>query len=91
MQTWFKPLQNGDWAVCFLNRSQSPKNISIDWKQLIVNDDLSGSVLNATKITYQLRDLWAKSNAGTTAKIFNATLPGHDVILLRLSKMFVLK
>ena len=86
MQTWVKPLQGGDWAICFINRSQSPMNIAIDWKQMHVVDDLSRSELNTANTTFNLRDLWTKKNAGTTLKSFNATVPAHDVILLRLSK-----
>jgi alpha-galactosidase len=86
VQTWLKPLQNGDWAVCFINRSLSPKDLLIDWKQMIVNDNLSAMELNAVKNNYQVRDVWAKNNVGTTAKPFKAVLPAHDVIVLRLTK-----
>jgi alpha-galactosidase len=86
LQTWFKPLKNGDWAVCFINRSQTPKALAIDWKQMMVHDELSGSEFNAVSTVYQWRDFWTKANKGTTAKAFNATLGGHDVILLRMSK-----
>jgi alpha-galactosidase len=86
VQTWLKPLQNGDWAVCFINRSSTPKDLLIDWKQMIVNDNLSAMELNAVKNNYQVRDVWSKNNTGTTAKPFKAIVPGHDAIVLRLTK-----
>jgi alpha-galactosidase len=35
---------------------------------------------------YRLRDLWAKKDVGTTAKPLSATVPGRDVLMLRLKK-----
>ncbi|MDP4261213.1 MAG: glycoside hydrolase family 27 protein [Bacteroidota bacterium] len=86
VQTWLKPLKNGDWAVCFLNRSLSSKDLSIDWKQMTVADNLSGTELNAVKNNYRVRDIWLKQNRGTTANPFKTTVPAHDVIVLRLAK-----
>jgi alpha-galactosidase len=86
VETWLKPLQNGDWAVCFLNRSLSPKALAIDWKQLVVTDTVSSAILDPVKNIYQLRDVWTKQNTGSTAKPFNTIVPAHDVIMLRLSK-----
>jgi alpha-galactosidase len=86
VQTWFKPLLNGGWAVCFLNRSLSPKDLLIDWKQMTVTDNLSSAEFNAVKNNYQVRDIWARQNTGTTAKPFKTTVPAHDVIMLRLTK-----
>lgn len=86
LQTWFKPLQNGDWAVCFINRSLAYKDLVIDWKQLTVNDPLSAREFNTAKNNYQVHNLWSKQNMGTTAATFRAKLPAHDVIVLRLNK-----
>ena len=47
LETWFKPLSNGDWAVCFVNRSAQPQKINFDWKNENVNDTLSNRQLNA--------------------------------------------
>ncbi|MEI9958934.1 MAG: hypothetical protein WDM90_22070 [Ferruginibacter sp.] len=64
VQTWLKPLQNGDWAVCFLNRSSTPKSILHDWKKAVVYDSLSTKELNTTKSVYKLKDLWTKKRIG---------------------------
>jgi alpha-galactosidase len=86
VETWFKPLNGGDWAVCFVNRSAQPQKINFDWKNENVNDTLSSRQLNAASTTYKIMDLWTKNNTSTTAKTFNATVPSHDVVMLRLKK-----
>lgn len=86
METWFKPLSDGGWAVCFLNRGSNPQKISFDWKSENVTDDVYNKQLNASFTTYAIKDIWAKKGAGTTAKAFEATIPAHDVVMLRLSK-----
>ncbi|MFL5771509.1 MAG: glycoside hydrolase family 27 protein [Flavisolibacter sp.] len=84
VEVWIKPLKNNEWAVCFLNRSNSPRQFSFDWQKEIVNDTLSNRILDASKTNFSLRDLWLKKEAGNTKKIFSATIPAHDVIMYRL-------
>jgi len=87
VETWFKPLKGGDWAVTFLNRSKSPKQLSFNWKTEQVVDDLNKLSLNASSTLYTLRDVWTKKIVGTTNKELKASLPAHDVIMFRLSKV----
>ncbi len=86
LETWFKPLGNGDWAVCFVNRSAQVQKINFDWKNENVNDTLSNRQLNSSTTTYKIMDVWMKKNSLTTAKPFAATVASHDVIMLRLMK-----
>lgn len=85
VEIWMKPLKGDDWAVCFLNRSVVAKQVDFNWKTETVNDTVSKRMLNATA-TYSLRDLWTKKETGTTAQPLKATVPAHDVLMLRLSK-----
>jgi alpha-galactosidase len=85
LETWFKALSNGDWAVCFLNRSAELQKINFDWKSENVNDTLSSRQLNAATTTYKIMDLWTKKNQSAT-KAFSATVASHDVVMLRLIK-----
>jgi len=87
VEIWFKPLAKGDWAMCVLNRSRAPQKISFDWKTEAVADSLSGRDANFATTTYRLRNLWTKKDAGNTKKTLNATVPSHDVLMLRLRKM----
>ena len=85
LETWAKPLSNGGWAICFLNRDNKPKPITFNWKTEDIMDTVSKQQMNAGTV-YKIRDVWTKKAAGTTAKPFTATVPPHDVVLLRLSK-----
>jgi alpha-galactosidase len=60
VETWFKPLSNGDWAVCFLNRTKKPVNVEFDWKAQKVYDELSKRDLNASMIEYDILNIWTK-------------------------------
>ena len=86
VDVWFKPLEKGDWAMCFLNRSKEAKKVSFDWKNEKVNDDISGRSTQFSKIIYNIKDLWSKKNIGTTEKTLNEIVPGHDVLMLRLKR-----
>jgi alpha-galactosidase len=86
LETWFKPLSDGGWAVCFLNRANASQKIIFDWKNENVVDTVFNKQLNATSVTYSIKDIWSKKNDGTTEKAFEAEVPAHDVIFLRLSK-----
>jgi alpha-galactosidase len=86
LQTWLKPLQGGDWAVCFVNRGAVQKNISFDWKNNLVTDSVSKQVFNAGTTVYKIQDAWTDKIAGTTNTVLKATLAPHDVLMLRLNK-----
>ena len=86
VETWLKPLQNGDWAVCFLNRKSTPQQINFNWADNIVDDKLSNRNLNTKTNTYKLRNIWTKKDVGDTKRLLNITVPPRDVVMLRLSK-----
>jgi len=84
VETWFKPLKDGEWAVCFLNRSEKPTTISFDWNTNVY-DNLSKRNLEAVNTKYKIMDVWTKQNLGKTKKTLEQEIPGHDVLMLRLS------
>jgi alpha-galactosidase len=86
LEAWVKPLSHGDWAVCFLNRSGGVKKATIDWARYFIHDDLSQAVLDANHAVYTIRDLWNKTNLGTTQKRLNVEVLPEDVLMLRLTK-----
>ncbi|WP_298300533.1 glycoside hydrolase family 27 protein [Hydrotalea sp.] len=86
IETWLKPLQNGDWAVCFLNRSTKPLSFEMNWKEKPIYDSVSKATLDATKKTYQLFNIWTKATEGNTNNAYKDTVDGHDVVMLRLRK-----
>jgi alpha-galactosidase len=86
VEIWFKPLVGGDWAVTFLNRSATPRSVSFGWAQETVADTLSKRDAQFASTRYQLRNLWTKQAAGTTARPLAATVPAKDVLMLRLHR-----
>jgi alpha-galactosidase len=86
VEIWFKPLTGGDWAVTFLNRGATPRTVSFDWAREAVADSLSKRDAQLASTRYQLRNLWTKQAAGTTARPLAATVPAKDVLMLRLHR-----
>jgi len=86
LEVWVKPLNNDEWAICFLNRSQAPVQVNFNWKDEIITDSISNRTLGANQQTYKIRNLWSHAMQGNTQKPFVAMLPSHDVIMVRLSK-----
>ncbi len=85
VEIWLKPLKNEDWAVCFLNRSKLPSAVDLNWQSEIVRDELSKKSLNPKDHTYQIKNVWTNKLIGTTMKPLKAIVPGHDVLMLKLS------
>jgi alpha-galactosidase len=87
LEIWFKPLDNNEWAVCFLNRRAEPAVVEFDWENQNVVDEIFGYEADFKNVIYSLRDLWKKENIGSTKNSFQATIPSHDVVMLRLKPL----
>ncbi len=86
LEIWFKPLEGGDWAMCFLNRSVGAKKVGFNFQKETVSDSLSGRNADFARTVCTLRNLWSQKDIGSTMKPFEASVPGHDVMMLRLLK-----
>ena len=75
LEVWAKWLQGGDIAVALLNRSRQDKEIGLGWTEL-------GLSANAA---LRVRDLWTGQDHGATKSVFAATVPSHDVVLVRVT------
>lgn len=84
VEIWFKPLINNNWAMCVLNRSTLLKEITFNWKDENVIDELTGLKTDFKNSVYQLKDLWKKTDLGTTNHLLKAEIKGHDVLMLKL-------
>lgn len=73
-QVYLKPLSGGDTAICFFNRGEAPKKLTIQWKDYKINSIL------------KVRDLWAHAERGTTAQPLTITIARHDVAMFRLRR-----
>jgi alpha-galactosidase len=86
VEVWAKPLDGGDLAICFLNRGETAQEVSFDWKAHPIRDDFSKTEFLFDQNDYRIRDLWKKSELGSTAQPLEAEIPSHDVLMLRLSR-----
>ena len=85
LELWLKPLAGDEWAACFLNRDEETKTINFTWTDWYIKDDLKQLVLDLTKDEYRIRNVWTHKDAGTTIKPLQTSIPGHDVLMLRLT------
>lgn len=73
LQVWSKPLaEPGQHAVMLLNRSNTPAQISVDWKQIGLRES-SPAVI---------KELWSGKELGSYSSSFAATVPANDALLL---------
>lgn len=83
IQSWQRPLKNGDIAVVIYNADEKndkdSKTVEFTFQQL-------RDVGLDCKDNMNIRDLWAKKDLGTFTEKYSASLARHDVQLLRLSK-----
>jgi alpha-galactosidase len=73
-EVWAKPLSGGAKAVGLFNRNGYPCPITVNFKEI----GYEGPV--------HVRDLWAHKGRGTLTGSYTATVPGHGVVMIRISK-----
>lgn len=88
LEIWFKPLINEEYAVCFLNRSEDPKALDFDFNQWERVFDPENDWKKYTfEGKYQMVDLWENKVVGTSDKPLKSIIPGHDVLMIKMSKV----
>ncbi|NQX41105.1 alpha-galactosidase [Pedobacter steynii] len=78
LEIWFKPLAEGDYAFCFINRGDKEIQLNQDLKATIRKFKIDGS--------YQVRDLWKHKNIGSTQENIKGKIAAHDALMFRLIK-----
>ena len=73
-EIWERPLADGSKAVGIFNRFDWPQTIEISFRQF----GFKGSV--------KARDIWADKDLGALPAHYKARVPGHGVVLLRVSE-----
>jgi alpha-galactosidase len=86
LETWFRPLSNGEWAVTFLNRSDEPGKVNFDWESKKIEDPHFDYAVDFSEVTYSIEDIWNEKELKNTKKTLKATVAPHDVLTLRLKK-----
>jgi alpha-galactosidase len=74
LEIWVKPLADGSQAVGLFNRSDAALGLQLDSK-------LIGAQPSA-----KLRDLLDHKDLGPIKDLYSTEVPGHGVVLLRVSK-----
>jgi alpha-galactosidase len=73
-EVWARPLADGSKAVGLFNRHAQPMEVRVDFRQLGFNGPV------------RVRDVWSGNSLGTMQGEYQARVPGHGVLLLRVSK-----
>jgi len=73
-QIWVKPLKDGGRTVALLNRSSAPGKISAHFNRLGLRAD-----------SVRVRDLWDHADRGAFGSQYQATVPAHGVVLVRIT------
>jgi alpha-galactosidase len=73
-EIWKKELEGGSLAVGLFNRGEKKGTTGIDWADLQIEGK------------WRVRDLWRQKDLGTYQGRFEAVVPRHGVVLVRLSR-----
>ncbi|NQU88775.1 MAG: glycoside hydrolase family 27 protein [Mariniphaga sp.] len=80
-EVWVKPLDKGNWAVCFLNRKSGPVNFEFNWADHKIKDPDFEYAVDFSKDKFKLFDVWAGKKAGKTNKAVKTQIASHDVLM----------
>jgi len=75
LEVWAKKLTDGSQAVILFNRGQAAGVVAVSWQELGLRFDAE----------LRVRDLWTKQDVGVVKGTFSATVPPHDVVMVRVS------
>jgi regulation of enolase protein 1 (concanavalin A-like superfamily) len=75
-EVWSKLLKDGSQAVILFNRSSSEKRMSVSWQEIGFENDA----------LLRVRDLWQHKDVGYFNDYYSATVPSHDVVIVRVGK-----
>jgi alpha-galactosidase len=84
VDVWIKPLSDGSFAVCFLNRDDYVKSLDFNCRRTATDHDFGKTY--TIDGSYSIYDVWNGTDIGTTEKNIKATLQGHDAVFVILKK-----
>ncbi|MFI1770899.1 glycoside hydrolase family 27 protein [Thalassobellus citreus] len=84
IETWVKPLDNGKWAMVFINMKDVSVTIDFDWKKHEIGDNLNNRNLDTKNKIFTIRDLYNHKNIGDTSTNLKAEIGSHDVLMITL-------
>ena len=87
LEIWAKPLQDGAWALCFVNTGANPYKLNFEWKKHVLKDAVFNKEIAFANTVCSVRNLYSKKDIGTTKKNSQATIGSHDVLLVKLKPL----
>jgi alpha-galactosidase len=72
-EVWTRPLEDGSWAAALFNRGEMPNPVSIAWASMQL------------KRVESVRDLWAHASVKHGDTGFEAVVPPHGVVMVRVT------
>ena len=85
-EVWFKPLENDNFAVAFLNRSDDPYPLEYNLLNKVAFDLEMGRKSYKVTNAYMMRDVWKHKDLGNTKQTIKTVLDPHDILVLKLYK-----
>ena len=78
-EVWARPLFDGTTAVGLFNRGSQPAKVKVSWSDLKREGPPPAS-------GYPVRDLWQHKDLGEQADGYEATVPPHGTVLVKVGK-----
>jgi alpha-galactosidase len=72
-EVWGRKLADGTYAVALFNKQGYPRKVTVNWKKM----ELTGA--------QKVRDIWGRKDLGTFETEFDAEVPAHGVVFLKVS------
>lgn len=75
LEVWVRQLHDGSRAVVLFNRGEAKQDMTLNWTEIGYT----------TEMTATVRDLWQKKDVGRFRGHFTASVPPHDVIMVKVT------
>jgi alpha-galactosidase len=76
LEVWAKDMEDGSKAVGLFNRGDAEAPVTVSWSDLSLQSPPAGQVV---------RDLWRQKDIGTFKDQFQAPVPRHGVVLVKVT------
>ena len=76
LEVWARPLADKGYAVILFNRGKSEARIGVSWHEIGLPYDAAPTI----------KDLWTKKETPGVKGTFIATVPGHEVVMIRVTQ-----
>jgi alpha-galactosidase len=75
LEIWIRQLNDGSRAVVLFNRGETEQEMTVNWTEIGYTSEMTAAV----------RNLWQKKDQGSSRGHFTASVPPHDVIVVKVT------